>query len=205
MRTNTTRHRNKQIVHKTHQNGNTEASVGLEAVLLNWGSQKCLCISRKRGCRKNWEVLDIGNWYTSAWFEPKDRKGVAHLSKSKQRIHGSAKARVTTVPVRKLKRWGWCTSLWKGNSRGPKSRKIFQQEVDTTIISYSGGVFSPASSVKWQIAALRWAENGWEMVGEMEVPAVQPFWANQDTLASELQALQKRLVRVYWQVRGLNI
>lgn len=68
----------------------------------------------------------MGNWYTSAWFEPKDRKGVAHLSKSKQRIHGSAKARVTTVPVRKLKRWGWCTSLWKGNSRGPKSRKIFQ-------------------------------------------------------------------------------
>lgn len=39
----------------------------------------------------------------------------------------------------------------------------------------------------------------------MEVLAVQQFWANQDTLASELQALQKRLVRVYWQVRGLNI
>lgn len=32
----------KKIMHKTHQNGNAEARVGLEAVLRSWGSQKRL-------------------------------------------------------------------------------------------------------------------------------------------------------------------
>lgn len=50
------------------------------------------------------------------------------------------------------------------------------QEVDTTIISYSGGVFHQHPWISWHIAALRWAENGWEMLGDVGVPAVQ-FWA----------------------------